>query len=116
MFGMKLGMGEAGRTRMRIVWGSDKGASTSRPLRVSVRPRLPILARDGSCHVAPDYLIPQRPAASADEQFKVQLHADSFHSYRCDAPEPEVETSKEELIDLYQKMVRCRGLSSAVRR
>ena len=52
--------------------------------------------------------------APADNQFKVALHADSFHSYRCDAPEPEMETSKDELIDLYQKMVRSLCLPGKV--
>lgn len=41
-----------------------------------------------------------------EKQFKVQLHADSFHSYRCDAPPPETTVTKDELINMYRTMVR----------
>lgn len=39
-------------------------------------------------------------------QFKVKLPAESFHSYKCEAPDLEVEVSKDMLIDMYTKMVR----------
>jgi len=38
-------------------------------------------------------------------QFKVRLHGESFQSYKCDPPSNEVEISKEELVDMYTKMV-----------
>ena len=40
-----------------------------------------------------------------NDQFKVQLHPESFHSYRCDAPAPEVDVTKDELVKLYTQMV-----------
>ena len=39
-------------------------------------------------------------------QFKINLPDESFHSYRCDAPALEVDVSKDELVDMYTKMVR----------
>lgn len=47
-------------------------------------------------------------------QFKVRLHGESFVSYKCDPPSNEVEVSKEELVDMYQKMVSlARGVVAA---
>ncbi|KAK4684089.1 pyruvate dehydrogenase E1 component alpha subunit, partial [Tremellales sp. Uapishka_1] len=48
-----------------------------------------------------------------DQTFPVQLHADSFHSYRCDAPSLEVDVTKDMLIDMYQKMVSMRRMEQA---
>ena len=45
-------------------------------------------------------------------QFKIALPEESFHSYRCDAPLLEVDVSKDELMDMYTKMVRIRWPSS----
>lgn len=39
------------------------------------------------------------------EKFTVRLHPESFHSYRCDAPSLEVETTKNKMIDLFATMV-----------
>lgn len=47
------------------------------------------------------------------KQFKVQLHADSFHSYRCDAPPPETTVTKDELINMYRTMVRLLGIEES---
>jgi hypothetical protein len=38
-------------------------------------------------------------------QFTVRLHTESFQSYKCDPPSNEVDISKEELVDMYTKMV-----------
>lgn len=50
--------------------------------------------------------VPGMGRALTDRQFTVKLPAESFHSYRCEAPDLEVEVSKEMLVDMYQKMVR----------
>ncbi|KAK8846539.1 pyruvate dehydrogenase (acetyl-transferring) E1 component, alpha subunit [Kwoniella newhampshirensis] len=50
---------------------------------------------------------------SGSEHFKVQLHPESFHSYRCDAPATETTVTKDELIDMYQWMVQMRRMEQA---
>ena len=47
-----------------------------------------------------------------DIQFKINLPDESFHSYRCDAPALEIDVSKDELVDMYTKMVRPLFLST----
>ncbi|KAL0247499.1 pyruvate dehydrogenase (acetyl-transferring) E1 component, alpha subunit [Cryptococcus deuterogattii 99/473] len=51
--------------------------------------------------------------SSGSEPFKVQLHADSFHSYRCDAPPPETTVTKDELVSMYHTMVQMRRMEQA---
>ncbi|ORY23792.1 putative pyruvate dehydrogenase e1 component alpha subunit mitochondrial precursor [Naematelia encephala] len=51
--------------------------------------------------------------SSSSEPFQVRLHADSFHSYRCDTPSTEVDITKDELIGMYQKMVQMRRMEQA---
>ncbi|RXK39616.1 pyruvate dehydrogenase (acetyl-transferring) E1 component, alpha subunit [Tremella mesenterica] len=57
------------------------------------------------------------PAESLPESgsatFKVNLPGDSFHSYRCDVPDPEIEISKDGLVDMYHKMVQMRRMEQA---
>lgn len=48
----------------------------------------------------------KRDQESDDIQFKINLPDESFHSYRCDAPALEIDVSKDELVDMYTKMVR----------
>ena len=46
-------------------------------------------------------------------QFSIRLPSDTFHSYRCDNPAPEVQTTKDELITMYTNLVKMRRMEMA---
>nr|BAJ93034.1 predicted protein [Hordeum vulgare subsp. vulgare] len=48
-----------------------------------------------------------------DEEFKVKLSNDTFHSYRCDPPSLEVSTTKDKMIELYSQMTLMRRMEQA---
>ncbi|KAL1408365.1 alpha subunit of pyruvate dehydrogenase [Vanrija albida] len=50
---------------------------------------------------------------SATEKFNVRLHDESFHSYRCEPPSNEIDTSKEELVKMYDQMTTMRRMEQA---
>ncbi|ORX36118.1 pyruvate dehydrogenase e1 component alpha subunit mitochondrial precursor [Kockovaella imperatae] len=50
---------------------------------------------------------------SKSEKFKVRLDSESFHSYRCDVPAAESETSKEEMMEMYKNMTTMRRMEQA---
>jgi pyruvate dehydrogenase E1 component alpha subunit len=47
------------------------------------------------------------------EDFKIRLHEDTFQGYLCDPPEAFVETSKDELIKMYDQMTTMRRMEQA---
>lgn len=56
-----------------------------------------------------------RSSAPADphENFSVRLHEDSFQSYRCEAPELDVEVTKDLLLAMYKQMQLVRRMEMA---
>lgn len=51
--------------------------------------------------------------ASHSKPFTVKLHEDSFRAYRTEAPDLEVETSKDELLGMYKTMTVMRRMEMA---
>lgn len=47
------------------------------------------------------------------EPFTVKLHEESFHTYHCDAPELELEVTKERLLTMYSQMTTMRRMEMA---
>ncbi|KAG5335681.1 hypothetical protein C0989_000747 [Termitomyces sp. Mn162] len=53
------------------------------------------------------------PPQANDSPFQVKLHEDSFRAYRCDAPELEVEVTKDQLLTMYKQMQVVRRMEMA---
>lgn len=57
---------------------------------------------------------PEGPVPSqSDQSFKIKLHEESFHGYRCEPPSNDVSVTKDELIWMYDHMVTMRRMEQA---
>ncbi|GFZ48933.1 Pyruvate dehydrogenase E1 component subunit alpha [Saitozyma sp. JCM 24511] len=82
-------------------------APAARPMR-STLPAIRFLQTDAD-KSAP---VADLPSAT-DAPFMVRLPDETFHSYRCEPPSLEVEVTKDQLVDMYQNMVRMRRMEQA---
>lgn len=53
------------------------------------------------------------PPSDPSQPFKVSLHEDSFHSFKCDTPELDVEVTKDGLLKWYSQMNTMRRMEMA---
>lgn len=53
------------------------------------------------------------PPSDHSQPFKVTLHEDSFHSFKCDKPDLDVEVTKDSLIKWYSQMNTMRRMEMA---
>ncbi|PWN54000.1 hypothetical protein IE53DRAFT_383476 [Violaceomyces palustris] len=83
-------------------------------------PAIPALSRNAIpsssrfVHITADASKPATEIpSSATEPFKVALSPESFKGYKFDVPELEFETTKKELVHLYEEMVKMRRMEMA---
>jgi pyruvate dehydrogenase E1 component alpha subunit len=53
------------------------------------------------------------PPSDPSQPFTVKLHEDSFHPYKCDIPELQVQVTKQQLLEMYQQMQTMRRMEMA---
>ncbi|WFD42797.1 pyruvate dehydrogenase (acetyl-transferring) [Malassezia psittaci] len=65
-------------------------------------------------HIVADTAQPKGSVPKSDtEPFKVEIGSESFHGYKIDAPSPELEVTKQQLVHLYSEMVKMRRMEVA---
>ncbi|GMK57693.1 hypothetical protein CspeluHIS016_0405270 [Cutaneotrichosporon spelunceum] len=75
-------------------------------------PRVAAFAR--YVQTAADKSVPHESVPDqGNQEFKIRLHEDTFQGYLCDPPESFVETSKDELIHMYDQMTTMRRMEQA---